>query len=154
MNYFVAVNGESTGPYTLDDLKSANLSPDTLIWYEGLKSWVPASSVEELKLCFSNQPPQMPGTTPAFGQHSPQGEVRAVYDECPPVRLGLAIFSAIMFPTGIAAIVKAALVRPRWNAGRYADAEYLSRSSKNFAITAIIIGAVFWTMYLSFLTSL
>lgn len=41
--YHLSMNGESHGPYTLDQIKqfSAQLPPDTLIWRQGAAAWVP-----------------------------------------------------------------------------------------------------------------
>lgn len=169
MNYFVAVNGQSTGPFTLDQLKKQGVTPQTLIWHEGLPGWVAAETVAEVNnYLFNaggtetvplhvdnnhNTPDVLSQKIHGVSQQS-IGHDAHVADGCPPVRLGLAIFSAIMFPLGIAAIVKSALVRPRWNAGRYEDAEYLSASSKKFAIMSIIFGAIFWVIYIVYIVAM
>lgn len=75
-------------------------------------------------------------------------------NECPKQSLGLAIFSAIMFPTGIVAIVKTALVKMRWNQGRYDDAYKLARSARRYAITSIIIGAILVVIYVVYYIAL
>ena len=36
MKYFVAVNGQQTGPFEEDQLLAQNVTPDTLIWTEGM----------------------------------------------------------------------------------------------------------------------
>jgi uncharacterized RDD family membrane protein YckC len=48
-NYFYAANGQSNGPLTIeqiDDLvKTGNITPDTLVWKEGMPDWQPYSTV-------------------------------------------------------------------------------------------------------------
>ena len=48
-NYFYAVNGQSNGPLTIeqiDDLvKTGSVASDTLIWQEGMPEWQPYSAV-------------------------------------------------------------------------------------------------------------
>lgn len=54
MEYWIAVDGQSSGPYELDFLlKNNKLQADTLVWREGMKEWLPASQVEELKSIFN-----------------------------------------------------------------------------------------------------
>lgn len=154
MNYYVAVNGESTGPFTLEQLKQRGLTPNTLIWYEGLPSWVAASTVPEVSnYLFGARPVHNPGSGNVTVVNNQVASGVESADGCPPVHLALAIISAVVFPLGIAAVVKAALVRPRWNAGRYEDAEYLSKSSKKFAILSLIFGAVFWVLYFIYIVA-
>lgn len=48
-NYFYAVNGQSNGPVSveqLDDLvKNGSVAPDTLVWKEGMPDWQPYATV-------------------------------------------------------------------------------------------------------------
>ena len=46
--YFFANGGEQRGPYSLDELASFGLRPDTLVWREGLAEWQRADSLDEL----------------------------------------------------------------------------------------------------------
>ena len=54
--YFLAVNGQPTGPYTVDKLKemivSGQLTAASLLWKQGMKEWVSANTIESLKDSF------------------------------------------------------------------------------------------------------
>ena len=64
VKYFVAVDGTQTGPFTMSELKekaaSQQLTPDSLVWTEGMASWEKASSRDDLKGIFSATPPPIP----------------------------------------------------------------------------------------------
>jgi hypothetical protein len=58
--YYYSDNGVQNGPVTLDELKSKNIKPDTLIWYEGISEWTSANKITELQNLFvgkSTPPP-------------------------------------------------------------------------------------------------
>lgn len=61
--WFVAVDGKQTGPFTLDQLKgkiSKELRRETLVWREGMANWEKAGEVETLKRLFGACPPPLP----------------------------------------------------------------------------------------------
>jgi membrane protease subunit (stomatin/prohibitin family) len=62
--YFIAVDGQQTGPYDLASLKSqvdsGKLSPHTLIWTQGMTNWTEAYQVPALKSIFPGSPPPIP----------------------------------------------------------------------------------------------
>ena len=60
--FYIAVNGQQTGPFSLDDLKTKNIQRDTLIWTEGLDSWTKAEHVALLKDILRATPPPLPNT--------------------------------------------------------------------------------------------
>jgi hypothetical protein len=45
------------GPFTFEELKKKEINPKTLIWYEGLKDWMIASEMEEMKPILELIPP-------------------------------------------------------------------------------------------------
>ena len=53
-SWFFARHGQQHGPVTDDDLSemlaTGSLSPDALVWTEGMKEWRPAKDVEGLIL--------------------------------------------------------------------------------------------------------
>lgn len=59
--YFVAVEGKSTGPFSLEevekDLLAGHIHNDTLIWTQGMKEWAAASTV--LSSSFIQTPPPL-----------------------------------------------------------------------------------------------
>ena len=52
MQYYYAKNEEKIGPLSLDELKKVDIKDDTLVWHEGLKDWVKAEELKELKSFF------------------------------------------------------------------------------------------------------
>ena len=63
LNLFVAVNGQQTGPFDVTAVQqmvyARTLTPDTLVWKQGMTAWSPASTVAELVPLFNNLPPQL-----------------------------------------------------------------------------------------------
>jgi hypothetical protein len=62
--YFVAVGGQRTGPFDLQALSgqanSGTLTPQTLVWTQGMANWTPAGQVPALAQVFANVPPPLP----------------------------------------------------------------------------------------------
>lgn len=50
MEYFIIDNnGQQAGPFSQDQLVQKAISPETLVWKQGMADWTPAWKVEELK---------------------------------------------------------------------------------------------------------
>ncbi|QLH34784.1 MAG: DUF4339 domain-containing protein [Parachlamydiaceae bacterium] len=48
--WFIYLEGQKEGPFTLLELKRhPRMTPDTLVWKEGFKTWIPARKVPELQ---------------------------------------------------------------------------------------------------------
>ena len=62
--YYVAVNGQSTGPFDIGTLKhmaaTKHLGLDSLIWRAGMEEWTKAKMLDDLKELFSNSIPPIP----------------------------------------------------------------------------------------------
>ena len=89
MNYFIIVNDQQQGPFTIDELKLRGIAPDTLVWAEGMPQWMPASQVDELKTIFQNEadgntatppppPPDAARPLPQQPQSAPDGQAETV----------------------------------------------------------------------------
>ncbi|QES89626.1 SPFH domain-containing protein [Rhizosphaericola mali] len=63
-SYFVAINGQQTGPFPLNDIinqiQSKTITPTTLIWKAGFATWIAANTIDELKDHFNSTPPPIP----------------------------------------------------------------------------------------------
>ena len=74
MEYFIAINGQQQGPFTVEALRGQHITPDTLVWAQGMSNWMPASQVSELQSLFSQaqfqQPANMSGAP--YQQAGPQ----------------------------------------------------------------------------------
>ena len=50
MEFFIIDhNGQQAGPFSLDQLVQKGISPETLVWKQGMADWTPAWKVEDLK---------------------------------------------------------------------------------------------------------
>ena len=50
MEFFIIDhNGQQAGPFSFDQLVQKDISPETLVWKQGMADWTPAWKVEELK---------------------------------------------------------------------------------------------------------
>lgn len=51
--YYIAVDGQPTGPFSVEELRVRNIKPDTLVWAEGMSDWLQAGTVGELSTIFN-----------------------------------------------------------------------------------------------------
>ena len=62
--YYVAIEGQQSGPYDKNALKqqaqSGRVSRNSLVWCEGMAGWSKAGDVSELSSIFSSVPPPLP----------------------------------------------------------------------------------------------
>jgi membrane protease subunit (stomatin/prohibitin family) len=62
--FFVAINGQQTGPFDLNALqnmiKQGNLTKESLVWKQGMSAWTAAGQVQELTSLFGAVPPPIP----------------------------------------------------------------------------------------------
>lgn len=68
--YYLAVNGNRTGPFTINELKDKKIERSTLVWSEGMENWTKAELLPELKGFLRTEPPPIPD----FGPFSGSGE--------------------------------------------------------------------------------
>ena len=83
MNYFINVNGEKQGPYTVEERRQRHSDSNTLVWTDGMPQWLPAGQVEELK--------------PLFGQDS--AKAKKVWKWVGIAAVGLLLIMAISNPS-------------------------------------------------------
>lgn len=66
--YNVAVNGQSTGPYTVTALAqmvaSGQITKESLVWKKGMKDWQSAGTLAELSALFGTNVPPIPPVPP------------------------------------------------------------------------------------------
>jgi hypothetical protein len=58
--YFYSKNNQQEGPFTFEEIKTKEIHKTTLVWKEGMKEWVSADNLEELKELFFKLPPPLP----------------------------------------------------------------------------------------------
>lgn len=64
MEYFLLVNGENLGPYSVEILKQEGITPNTLVWTQGMEEWVPAEQIPELQVLFTAPQMELPMELP------------------------------------------------------------------------------------------
>ncbi|HEX3899460.1 MAG TPA: SPFH domain-containing protein [Mycobacteriales bacterium] len=66
--FYLGVNGQQVGPFAPADLPaqvaSGQLTPDTLVWRQGMGAWVRAADVPEVNSAFGAAPPPLPPAAP------------------------------------------------------------------------------------------
>lgn len=58
--YHIIKDKNNIGPFSFEQLKTMNIYEDTLVWRNGLKEWVSAKDLEELKSLITFMPPPLP----------------------------------------------------------------------------------------------
>lgn len=63
ISYYVAINNQQSGPFTLDQIKgmiaSRQIQRQTLLWKTGMPAWAPAETIQEMATLFTQTPPQL-----------------------------------------------------------------------------------------------
>lgn len=157
--YYLVINGEKSGPFTIDQLATQQLTPETPVWTEGMSDWVPAQQVAELSSLFASQAPtpeayqptatpQAPAynAAPAYGNPQPQAPNTQVV---PPNYLVWSILVTLFccIPGGVVAIVYSTQVSSRFQQGDYAGANESSRNARKWVIISAIAAAAVWVIY-------
>jgi hypothetical protein len=75
MEYFFAIGSEQRGPVTLEQLATAGLKPDTLVWRDGLPEWTAADALPELAALFQSPQAATGAATPVTPVAPPGGPV-------------------------------------------------------------------------------
>jgi membrane protease subunit (stomatin/prohibitin family) len=64
VQYFIAVNGQQQGPYTLPVIQQmvtqGSFTRETMVWKQGMSEWLKAGDVTDLKGLFGSMPPPIP----------------------------------------------------------------------------------------------
>lgn len=56
-NFFIIRNNQQFGPFSIAELRLQNITPDTLVWKEGMPEWKAANTQPELSELFNTTPP-------------------------------------------------------------------------------------------------
>ena len=73
MEYFIIDNnGQQAGPFSQDQLVQKAISPETLVWKQGMADWTPAWKVEELKTVLEAVEANKPNSTNQQESQEPQ----------------------------------------------------------------------------------
>lgn len=58
--FFIIENGQNAGPMPAEQLVQHGLTPNSLVWYDGMANWTPASQVPELAQYLAPAQPAIP----------------------------------------------------------------------------------------------
>lgn len=73
MEYFIIDNnGQQAGPFSQDQLVQKAISPETLVWKQGMADWTPAWKVEELRTVLEAIEANKPNSTNQQESQEPQ----------------------------------------------------------------------------------
>lgn len=57
--YFISLEGQQTGPYTIEELQAMNLTNKYLVWTDGFSGWKSIQSIQELRESITKLPPKI-----------------------------------------------------------------------------------------------
>lgn len=69
-SFFIHINGEEKGPFSVEELRDLKIERSTMVWCNGLDSWTKAADVKALAPLFEMKPP--PFQAPAASQDNYQ----------------------------------------------------------------------------------
>lgn len=144
MLYWIIINGQKTGPLTLEETLKQPLRPETLVWHQGLASWQQACTIASLA----------PALSPRECELSPAAQPASATVAAPVVKtdinkphsyLAWSIVCLIFFFTiaGIVALIYALQVTPAYENGEDEKARKASSIAEMWVIVSISLGAMF-----------
>lgn len=147
MKYYIVINGQQLGPMEPREATQYGLTPETLVWTEGMADWAPAGQIAEFAPFLTTQQPYAPG-----GYPHPNAPIGLAAPQCPSTHLAMAILVTLLccMPIGIVSIIYASKVESAFYSGNYFQAQQNSNKAKNWAIAAIFAGAAVVLLYTIF----
>lgn len=148
--FYIDTNNEQKGPISPMQFSTYNITPDTLVWCEGMSDWTRAGSVAELHDCFATQQTQTP---PPHTNNSYNQQQQSTVQPCPDSNLVWAILTTIFccLPFGIVAIVYACKVNERYMIGDIQGAIDASDKAKKWSIYSAISAIIILVIYFIFI---
>jgi hypothetical protein len=154
------LNGEvKVGPLSLEALKFAPVTPETLVWNNTMPDWAEAGKLPELENVFAPAPavPPPPSVSappppyqaqPGFGTGGAPSQ--NVAPPMPDNYLVWAILTTILccLPLGIVSILNASKVSSLYASGDYEGAQKASADAKKWAMWGAIGGGIGIVLYL------
>lgn len=140
--YYYTDGKERYGPFTIEQLQERNITPETLVWKEGMADWLPARQIDELQsLLIPGAGPSVPVTpvfTPGTGGSTP-----------PKNWLVESILVTILccLPFGIVGIIHSTKVEAQWNTGQRAEALKSSQEAAKWVKIGFFTGLAVYTLY-------
>ncbi|WP_138992324.1 CD225/dispanin family protein [Larkinella sp. C7] len=160
--YYYLEGNQQLGPFTLEELRSKPLKPDTKVWTQGLPDWVAAQTVPEINEWLSRpqappvypvQPPtpNPPAYQPFQESYTPNQPLSAGLGNRPKTWLVESILVTLFccLPFGIAGIVNASNVETRYSNGDFVGAQRASEEAAKWTKVSFFVSIGFWVLYLA-----
>ena len=143
MTYYYYTDGkERFGPFTIDQLKDRIITPETLVWKEGMSDWSPAKYLRDLDEIFYTSPYTSTGLP----------EIRNYDNEKPPktwlVESILVTMFCCPFIFGIMGILQSSKVETLWLRGDRIGARDASREAAMWLRIGLIVSLVIYGLFL------
>lgn len=150
MKFWIYIDGQQQGPYTLEELFDKPIDSNTKVWFEGLPKWYPAGTLDELKPLFNNtevnernesiEANRVVDTNWVSSPDIPNSTTPV--EPCPPTYLGWTIFLTICCcsPISLAGLIASFCVSSYYNSGRIDKARKASEVAAWLIMVAIALG--------------
>lgn len=157
--YFLDEQSQQQGPITADRFAEFGVQPNTLVWREGMRSWMAAISLPELQPIFrgDNFNSQSAGYNNGYQQAAPNYNVPPL----PPrpidhlivtaVSTVLCFFTFILLPLPIMGIIKSIDAERKYRLGLYAEATVEAQKAKKWSISGLLGCLILLLIYLALL---
>ncbi len=154
--FYYIRNGQQVGPFEAEQLAQENITPQTMVWRQGMEDWKEARLLPELDFLWQNNANNGASGVPPFqtplGQQPFGTQNNAPYNiyanggippKCPPTYLAFAIIVTIFcaWPLGIPAIINATRVEKAYNQGDFTGAERFSKAARSWSIASMAVAA-------------
>ncbi len=147
VQYYYTDGKERFGPYSIEELKDQPITPQTLVWKEGLPDWMPANTLSDLNILF----PEGPEMETSFSGQ-PHAQPLAVAPKNWLIESVLVTIFCCL-PIGIVGIILALLVDTLWKEGHKEAAERLSMEAGRWVKYGIICGVIALILYMLLISS-
>lgn len=149
--YYLFINGETVGPMFLSDISAHGATPQTHIWYPGLKDWIRIAELPEIADALQQQQePQPPLFNPEQFLSQTGSPSTAGFRQFPPSNdlfprpnnyLAESIVALLFcFPFAIVAIIKAVKVNKLYDRGEVDQSYIAANEARNWFIAAVALG--------------
>lgn len=161
--YYLDSNNKQCGPVSSVDLLRMGISPQTMVWKQGMSNWMPASSLPELSHLFQSAPPP-PGvgqnqgpvytydSTPQYPNQSGGFNQGSNTPYTPPKPDNYLVWSILVtlfccLPAGVYAIILSSKVDSLYASGNYDEAQRNADEAKKWCIISAVISLVIGIIY-------
>ena len=148
--FYLDANNQQAGPAFPQEFARLGVGRQTMVWKQGMSSWVPAGQLPELQSYFESAtpppPPHSESATLGNVSSSASTNSSATTGNAAPARPENNLLWAILttclccLPLGIYAIVQASKVNTLYAEGNYAEAKAMADDAKKWSIIGAVVG--------------